>query len=109
MQVRRESGGEQEVPVVPVGTADLAQNAQHLLGRGRTRLVLAGDGPDPADGLLPPHSAELDTRVPTGELGEDRHPESGGDEALDHLVVLAAEADPRLEPRIATELEHLIA
>ena len=47
--------------------------------------------------------------VPAGKLGQDGDAKPARDEALQHLVVVALEADPRLEPGRAAELDHLIA
>ncbi len=59
-------------------------------------------------GLPAAHRPQLDVGVIAGELRQDRHAETAGDEALDHLVLLALEADPGLESRVAADLEHLL-
>src|SRR5436190_17541386 len=77
------SGGETQVMLVPVAPADLAEDAEHLLGGRRADIALPRHRPDPPDRLLTTHGPQLNPGMPTGELRQERDSETGRDEPLD--------------------------
>src|SRR5262249_27354405 len=102
-----DSGGQLDGALVAVGPGDLPEDREHLLRGPGAGLLLTSDREDAPDRLAASHGSQLDARMASRELGEERHSQTARDEALDHLVVLGLESDLRLEARLAAEVDHL--